>query len=89
MIALDREDCVKVNLKDILDLVFSGVSSAATCTAVVVALHQAHRGERLNRQIVRMEIANGIKDKFQDQLTQSWEVLNDLRDLTSLTGRFG
>lgn len=68
---------------------FSGVSSAATCTAVVVALHQAHRGERLNRQIVRMEIANGIKDKFQDQLTQSWEVLNDLRDLTSLTGRFG
>ena len=50
------------NLKDILDVVFSGIAALSTAAAVIVALYQANRVEQLNRKIVRMMIANDIKE---------------------------
>ena len=52
------------NLKDILDVVFSGIAALSTAAAVIVALYQANRGEQLNRKIVRMMIANDIKESL-------------------------
>lgn len=75
------------NLKDVLEVVFSGVGAVSTAAAVIVALCQANRGEQLNRQIVRMMVAHDIKDDFQEQMTKAWNVRGDLNDLANHNGR--
>ena len=77
------------NLKDILDVVFSGIAALSTAAAVIVALYQANRGEQLNRKIVRMMIANDIKEDFQEQLSKAWQVQSDLNGLANYSDQSG
>lgn len=86
----DRKECqMNSIIKDVLDVVFSGIAALSTAAAVIVALYQANRGEQLNRKIVRMMIANDIKDDFQEQMTRAWQVRSDLNDLTNYSDQSG